>query len=85
MKRAFADTSFYVAAVNPRDALHDAARTLASDFRGPVLTTEYVLIEVGNWLVRGRQRGVPGVDAGHTGRSSYDGCFGRFAAFRTRA
>jgi uncharacterized protein len=58
MKAAFAGTSFYVAAVNPTDALHEAAETLASEFRGPVLTTEYVLIEVGNWLARTNDRHV---------------------------
>lgn len=58
MKCAFADTSFYVAAVNPRDSLHDAAGTLANSFRGSVLTTEYVLVEVGNWLARSGDRAV---------------------------
>ena len=42
MTRVFADTSFYVAVVNPRDALHAAAAELAGTFRGSILTTEYV-------------------------------------------
>jgi uncharacterized protein len=50
MKPAFADTSFYVATVNPRDTLHSAAAKYAENFRGPIITTEYVLVEVGNWL-----------------------------------
>ena len=52
MKPAFVDTSFYVAFVNPRDALHAAARRLSREIRGQVITTEYVLVEVGNWLSR---------------------------------
>ena len=58
MTSAFADTSFYVAAVNPRDALHDSANALARSRRGSVVTTEYVLIEVGNWLARAGDRQV---------------------------
>jgi uncharacterized protein len=58
MTQAFADTSFYVAIVNPRDALHTAATELAERFRGAILTTEYVLIEVGNWLARSGDRRV---------------------------
>jgi uncharacterized protein len=58
MKPVFADTSFYLAAVNPRDALHRAATELAKKLRGPVVTTEYVLIEIGNWLARTGDRPV---------------------------
>ena len=58
MKPAFADTSFYVAAVNPRDALHAAATEWAEVYRGGIITTEYVLIEVGNWLARSGDRQV---------------------------
>jgi len=58
MKPTFADTSFYVAAVNPRDALHVAAAEYAEGFRGGTITTEYVLIEVGNWLARSGDREV---------------------------
>jgi uncharacterized protein len=58
MTRAFADTSFYVALVNPRDALHARANEQADRLRGTVLTTEYVLIEVGNWLARSDDRQV---------------------------
>jgi len=47
MRVAFADTSFYQGLLNPRDAWHEAALTLASDFRGKVVTSEYVLCELG--------------------------------------
>jgi len=52
MKAVFVDTAFYIALVNPRDSLHVAATELSQQARGEFLTTEYVLIEVGNWLSR---------------------------------
>jgi len=56
--RCFAETSFYIAVVNPSDAHYKAARTFISSFRGRIITTEYVLIEVGNWLARTGDREV---------------------------
>ena len=56
MNAVFADTSFYVAAVNPHDVLHGAAKRLSRGFNGKVITTDYVLIEVGNWLARSADR-----------------------------
>jgi uncharacterized protein len=58
MTRAFADTSFYVAAVNPRDALHARANEQAKRLRETIITTEYVLIETANWLARSGDRQV---------------------------
>jgi len=58
MTCAFADASFYVAAVNPRDGLHASANEQAGRLRGVVITTEYVMIEVGNWLARSGDRQV---------------------------
>lgn len=52
MKSAFADTAFYVALVNPRDELHATAVALARKFQGTLVTTEYVLVELGNRLSR---------------------------------
>jgi len=46
----FADTSFYVGLINPRDESHAAAVEFARRFRGVTLTTEYILVELGNWL-----------------------------------
>jgi predicted nucleic acid-binding protein len=40
MKPPFADTSFNVALVSPRDALHAKAVGLASQYRGSLVTTE---------------------------------------------
>lgn len=52
MKAVFADTAFYVALANERDPYHAKALELARTRRGRVVTTEYVLIEVGNLLSR---------------------------------
>ena len=58
MKTVFADTSFYIALVNPRDTGHEAAMDFVQHFSGKLVTTEYVLIEVGNWLARSGDRPV---------------------------
>jgi uncharacterized protein len=47
----FVDTSFYVVILNPRDSLHSIAESVATNC-GDVVTTEYVLVEVGNILAR---------------------------------
>jgi predicted nucleic acid-binding protein len=50
---AFVDTSFVVALVNQRDQHHSRALDLASQFEGrPLLTTDAVLLEVGNALAK---------------------------------
>ena len=56
MKLVFADTGFYIAFVNPRDLLHPRSQDFSRRFTGRLLTTEYVLIEVGNFLSRSRDR-----------------------------
>lgn len=56
MKRAFADTPFYVASVNASDALHEQALAVSDACDGGLLTTEYVLVELGNYFAsRNRQ------------------------------
>jgi uncharacterized protein len=54
----FADTSFYVAILNAVDPFHGRAVELSHTFRGRVITTEYVLLELGNWLSRSGDRDV---------------------------
>lgn len=56
MRRVFTDTSFYIALLNPRDEGHDRAEDFARQFRGQQVTTDFVLIEVGNWLSRSGDR-----------------------------
>ena len=48
MTPVFADTSFYLALLNPRDLHYANARDLALRLRRPVVLTEFVLVEVGN-------------------------------------
>ena len=58
MKRVFVDTSFYVALVGPRDELHERATDLLKGFSGKMITTDFVLVELGNFLSKMRERGV---------------------------
>lgn len=52
MRRIFVDSSFYLAVFNPTDELHERAVAFARRNRQPTLTSEYVIIEVGNALRR---------------------------------
>lgn len=56
MTGPFADTSFYVAICSPRDGLHRKASNLAQQIRGPIVTTEYVLVETGNFFAQSQVR-----------------------------
>jgi predicted nucleic acid-binding protein len=46
----FADTSYFLALLIPADINHPAARHWSETQRAPLITSEYVLIEVGNYL-----------------------------------
>jgi uncharacterized protein len=48
----FADTFFYLAVLNPRDATHDRATSLSGQLRGGIVTTEFVLLELADGMVR---------------------------------
>jgi predicted nucleic acid-binding protein len=54
----FADTSFYVAVLNPRDGAYPQACEWSRGFQGILVTTDFVLIELGNWLSRSGDRAV---------------------------
>lgn len=56
MNAVFADTSFYQALLNSRDRWHSAARALSRELRRPVITSEYVLCELGALMSRGTLR-----------------------------
>ena len=58
MKAVFADTVFFLALVNARDQLHRQAMALNERPPGPMLTTEWVLMELGDALAAptGRER-----------------------------
>jgi uncharacterized protein len=50
----FADTAFWIALINPRDALFERTEELSAIYRGvPVLTTDLVLTEVLNSFAEG--------------------------------
>jgi uncharacterized protein len=48
----FADTYYYLAILNARDAAHHRAVALSRQLRGPVVTTEFILLELGDGMAR---------------------------------
>ena len=50
MIACFGDTSYYLALLIPQDACHDNARSLSLELRRPVITSEFILLEIGNYL-----------------------------------
>jgi uncharacterized protein len=56
MTAVFADASFYIAWMNPQDEFHSEADRLAENYFGEIFTSEYVLMEVGNWLSRAKDK-----------------------------
>jgi uncharacterized protein len=53
----FADASYYVALLSPRDQHHQDAVRLSGQLRQPIVLTEFVLIEVSNALAPVESRG----------------------------
>jgi predicted nucleic acid-binding protein len=58
MKPVFADTSYYVALLGPRDAWHARAMEFSEKHLGRIAVTEYVLVETGNMFCKGPDRAV---------------------------
>lgn len=52
----FLDTSYILAALNSRDKFHAQARAAATTLLPPFITTEAVLIELGNALAKATWR-----------------------------
>jgi predicted nucleic acid-binding protein len=50
MKAIFADSHYWLALINPRDQSHPEAVTLSQSLAEPVVTTAWVLAEVGDAL-----------------------------------
>lgn len=48
MTAVFADTYYWLALINPRDQAHLQATELAQTFNRPLVTTAWVLAEVGD-------------------------------------
>jgi predicted nucleic acid-binding protein len=57
MTPVFADASYYVALLSPRDQHHQDAIRVSRDLRQPVVVTEFVLIELANALAEVESRG----------------------------
>lgn len=56
MSPLFADTAFFIAYLNPRDEQHQAACEYMVEAANPIITTTWVLTEVGNFLAGGPAR-----------------------------
>lgn len=56
MNSLFADTSFFIAFLNPDDFDHVAAYGYMANHEGQIITTDWVLTELGNYLSRRRNR-----------------------------
>lgn len=50
MSRVFADTSYYLALLNPVDELHERAAAFTAEFTGTMVTTDGVLTELADGL-----------------------------------
>src|SRR5258706_2220003 len=50
MTCVFGDTAYFLALINPSDELHQEARRFSMQPSGPLLTTEFILMEVGDGL-----------------------------------
>ncbi len=58
MTTAFADTAFFVAFLNARDHHHSRAVDLMESHAGRIVTSEWVLAELGNYLSSLKNRGL---------------------------
>ncbi len=56
MTSVFADTSFFQALLNPRDAWHRAACAFSDVYDAEIVTSDYVLLELGALMARGPAR-----------------------------
>ena len=58
MKPVFADTSYFLAFLGEKDQYHERAVAWTRVLRAPIVTTEYIVIEVGNSLTKSGDRAV---------------------------
>ena len=56
MSQVFADTSFYQAFFNKRDRWHFEAKRLVEALESGIVTTDYILVELGALMARGEAR-----------------------------
>src|SRR5438270_457988 len=58
MTPVFADTSYFLAFLGDKDQYHERALAWTRTLRAAVVTSEYVVTEVGNSLIKGGDRSV---------------------------
>jgi len=56
MSSVFVDTSFYIAFLSPRDKWHQEAVRTGGNPKDTMITTEFILVELGNHLCTPAQR-----------------------------
>jgi hypothetical protein len=56
MTAVFADTFFYLALLNPRDSAHQRALEFSDKLTAPLLSTEFVLVEIADALAAPAER-----------------------------
>jgi hypothetical protein len=56
MRRIFADTSYYVALLREGDRYHRPATRFAATYKGITVTTQYIVLELGNIFARSTSR-----------------------------
>ena len=52
----FADTAYFLALLNPQDQWHEPAVRWSQTVRGPLMTTTWILVEIGDALATTRHR-----------------------------
>src|SRR5258708_6660229 len=58
MNAVFADTSFFVAGLNQRDAHHAVAKRFSHQFDGSIVTSQWVMLEVANFAAASPRRAI---------------------------
>jgi predicted nucleic acid-binding protein len=58
MKAVFADSFYFFALLNEHDASHASAAEFTSQFRGRILTTGWIITELGDGMARSSSRGI---------------------------
>jgi predicted nucleic acid-binding protein len=56
MKTVFADTSYHIDLLNPRDINHQKAQTFASEYKGDLITSAWIITELANYLCKASNR-----------------------------
>ena len=56
MKKIFADAFFFLALMNKRDAAHQKSIELVDSIPGPIISTQWVLVEVADAFCQPRDR-----------------------------